>query len=261
MLLLASACAWRCLAETEHLTVKLISDASSVEPARPLWVGLHFDIEQHWHIYWRNPGDSGEPPRVRWNLPTGFRAGDIEWPAPSRLGSGSVIDYGYEAPVLLPVELQAPNSLSPGSSVTLAADVSWLICKDICVPGRASLTLSLPVEATPGLPSASHALFQVAKSRAPKAAPSTWKIEAISEKDQFVLMIYGSGMTTASFFPLEADQIDNAAPQAIAALPGGVQLTLRKSDRLVKTPATLAGVLEGGPGRAYAVSVPVRSQH
>ena len=253
--------AWSRSAETEHLKVQLLSDTNSVEPGKPFWVGLHFEIEKEWHIYWRNPGDSGEPPRVQWNLPPGFLPGQLEWPAPARLGSGSVIDYGYEEAVLLPVEIETPKSLAPDHRVTLSADVSWLVCRDICVPGRETLNLSLPVEAASSSVSASHALFQAAKSRAPKPLPSTWRVDAISEPDRFVLTIHSDSVAKASFFPLEADQIDNSAPQAVAVVPDGVRLTLKKSDRLLKMPATLDGVLEVSPDRAYGVRAPIQSPH
>ena len=258
--LVVATAAWSRFAETEHLKVELLSDINSVEPGKPFSVGLHFEMEKGWHIYWRNPGDSGEPSRVEWNLPPGFLPGEIEWPAPERLGSASVIDYGYEEAVLLPVEMRTPKSLAPGQRVTLSADVSWLVCRDICVPGKESLKLALPVQATPSSVSLSHALFQAARSRAPKPLPSAWRIDAISEKDRFTLTVHGGDAAKASFFPLEADQIDNAAPQAIAAVPGGVRLTLKKSDRLLKTPATIAGVLEVSPDKAYDVSAPVQSQ-
>jgi len=244
-------------AELQHLKIELVSDTKSVDPGRPLWVGLHFDIEKGWHIYWRNPGDSGEPPRVRWSLPDGFHAGEIEWPAPARLGSGSVIDYGYEESVLLPVEIETPESLAPGR-VTISADVSWLVCKDICVPGKAGMTLSLLMQPTPGSVSESHVLFQSAKLHAPKPIPTAWKVSALAEKDSFVLTIYGNHVRKASFFPLEPDQIDNAAAQTITILPGEVRLTLKKADRLLKTPTTLDGVLELSSGQAYNVSAPVQ---
>jgi DsbC/DsbD-like thiol-disulfide interchange protein len=260
VIVLATASPWGRPAETEHLKVQLVSDTDSVQPGRPVLLGLHFEIERQWHIYWRNPGDSGEPPRVRWNLPAGFQAGEIQWPAPERLGSGSVIDYGYQEPVLLPVEMQTPKTtLVVGSSVTLSAEVSWLVCKDICVPGKADLTLSLPVRTAPGSVSASHALFEEARLRLPKPMPLVWRAQVTSEKDRFVLTIHGAGIGQASFFPLEAGQIDNAAPQTATALPGGMRLTLKKSDQLLKTPAMLDGVLKLNSGRVYTVSALVRS--
>jgi len=245
--------------ETEHLKVQLLSDSSSATPGRPLWVGLYFEVEKQWHIYWTNPGDSGEPPRVTWNLPDGFQAGEIQWPAPARLGSGSVVDYGYEEPVLLPIEVRPPAKARLGSTATLSAKVTWLVCRDICVPGKADLTLSLPVRATPSLPSAWHALFEATRSHTPRPMPAGWKANAVSEKDQFVLTIHGASATTALFFPLVEDQIDNAAPQEFNAVKGGMRLTLKKSDRLLKAPETLDGVLEVSSGRAYVVSAPVAS--
>jgi thiol:disulfide interchange protein DsbD len=260
VMVLATASAWGGPAETEGLKVQLISDTDGVQPGRPLLVGLHFEMQKHWHIYWRNPGDSGEPPRVRWKLPAGFQAGDIQWPAPERLGSGSVIDYGYQGSVLLPVEIQTPSTtLAAGGSITLSAEVSWLVCKDTCVPGKADLTLTLPVRRAPGPVPASHRLFQEAGSRLPKPMPPAWRAEATSEGGFFGLTILGAGLAKASFFPLEAGQIDHAAPQTATTLPGGLRLTLRKSDQLARTPGRLDGILKLGPGRAYAVSAPVRA--
>jgi len=260
VLVLATASAWGNPSETGPLEVRLVSDTDSVQPGSPLRVGLHFRMQKHWHIYWRNPGDSGEPPRVRWTLPAGFQAGEVQWPAPERLGSGSVIDYGYQESVLLPVEIRTPRAgLAPGASVTLSAEVSWLVCKDVCEPGEADLTLTLPVRLAPGPAPASRALFQEADSRLPRPMPPGWRAEASSEEGFFLLTIQGAGVAPGAFFPLEADQVDNAAPQTAAAIPGGVRLTLRKSEQLSRTPARLEGVLELGPGRVYAVSAPVRA--
>jgi DsbC/DsbD-like thiol-disulfide interchange protein len=245
-------------ADTDHLKVDLISDAASVTPGKPLWVGFHFVPEKEWHIYWVNPGDSGEPPRVTWHLPDGFQAGSIEWPAPERLGAGTVIDYGYSGPVVLPVEVRVPANVKPGSTIAISATLRWLVCHDICVPGKADLTLSLPVQTSPAPQSSSHELFKEALARVPKPAPAAWKVEAVSENDDFVLTVHaGARIQNATFFPLDAEQIENSAPQNVSAIPGGVRLTLKKSDQLLKTPATLRGVIELADGKAYEVSAPV----
>ena len=81
--------------------VELIAEQDAVSPGKPLWVGLLFRLDEGWHIYWQNPGDSGEPPKIQWQLPPGFEAGTIRWPQPIRLGGGTVVDYGYEGQVLL----------------------------------------------------------------------------------------------------------------------------------------------------------------
>lgn len=245
-------------ANAEHLKVDLISDTMAVTPGKSFLIGLYFEPDTAWHIYWINPGDSGEPPRVTWNLPNGFQAGPIRWPAPMRLGSGTVIDYGYIGPVLLPIEVRAPGDVKTGANVALSATVRWLVCRDICVSGKADLVLSLPVQETPAQPSSSSGLFRAALDRLPKAAPSGWKAEAASEKDNFVLTVRtGTAISKAAFFPLDADQIENSAPQVLSLFPGGVRLTLKKSDRLMKTPQILRGVLEFGPSGAYELSASV----
>jgi thiol:disulfide interchange protein DsbD len=196
---------------------------------------------------------------VRWRLPGGFQAGELQWPAPTRLGSAPVIDYGYEGSVLLPVEIQVPATLAAGGRVTLTAEVSWLACKEICMPGKAEVTLTLPVRASANPAPAARALFRQAQARMPKPLPPGWKIEAVSAKESFLLTVQGGGAGQAVFFPLEADQIDNVTSQVVTVFPGGIRLALRKSDRLAKTPSELTGVLEWGPGQAYAVAVPVRT--
>ena len=260
VIVLAAAPAWGGPAEPGHLQVRLVSDTESVRPGRPLLVGLEFKMQRQWHIYWRNPGDSGEPPQVEWKLPAGFRAGELQWPAPERLGSGSVIDYGYQESVLLPVAIQTPGTpLAAGGSITLSAEVSWLVCRDVCVPGKAVLTLTLPVRRAPGPVSASHPLFLEARSRLPKPMPAAWTARVTAGKEVFVLTVQGAGPAKASFFPLQADQVDNAAPQSATRLPDGLRLTLKKSDQLSGTPARLDGLLELAPGGVYAVSAPVDS--
>ncbi len=108
-------------------------------------MALRQQIERGWHTYWRNPGDAGEATQIKWTLPAGWRAGDIQWPAPQRLPNPPLMDYGYEGEVLLPVALSVPKDARPGSVAHLKADVAMLVCKTICVPADATLTLDLTV--------------------------------------------------------------------------------------------------------------------
>jgi DsbC/DsbD-like thiol-disulfide interchange protein len=89
--------------ERAHARVELIADNNASGQAPALRLGLHFELDPGWHIYWQNSGDSGQPPSVQWQLPPGFTAGAIEWPAPQRLEHPPIVDYGYENDVLLVV--------------------------------------------------------------------------------------------------------------------------------------------------------------
>jgi DsbC/DsbD-like thiol-disulfide interchange protein len=242
-----------------HGTIDLIADETSVQPGRNFWVGLHFQIEKGWHIYWINPGDSGEPPQVEWNLPPGFRAGPLEWPTPRRIEDHSLIDYGYQDEVLLPVEIHPPTSLGRGRDIGLGAAIHWLVCREACVPGRAALSLTLPVQKQPpGQPSRWHSLFARTRTSLPKATPKQWRLTANLEGRRFHLDINtGRREAKAAFFPLEPNQIENAAPQHVSPYSRGVRLDLEKSDQLRGPIRNLAGVLVVGSGRAYVTNFPV----
>jgi thiol:disulfide interchange protein DsbD len=239
-----------------HGTVDLVAEQSSVQPTRPFWVGLHFQLEKGWHIYWTNPGDSGEPPRVKWDLPAGFQAGSLLWPIPRRIEDHSLVDYGYQNEVLLPVEIRP---LGGGPEVQLSATVNWLVCREICVPGRAALELTLPTrKGTPGPPSPLQSLFAKARADLPRPAPKSWKVTANLDMHRFILNVdTGKRETEATFFPLEPNQIENAAPQKANPFSRGIRIELQKSDQLLKSPPRLTGVLVFLSGNGYVIEAPV----
>jgi thiol:disulfide interchange protein DsbD len=241
-----------------HGTVDLVAEQTAVQPGRSMWVGLHFHLEKDWHIYWINPGDSGEPPKVKWNLPAGFQAGAFEWPVPRRIQDHSLVDYGYQDDVLLPVEIKTPTNLTGGSKVDFSANVRWLICRDTCIPAKAALSLTLPVGK--GAPSPSQPLFNKARSGLPKPAPVAWKLSAKLDGQHFALNVEtGKPEREAVFFPLEPSQVENASPQKVKSTTQGFRLEIQKSDQLLKPPAQLAGVVVLASGQGYIIKAPVVS--
>jgi DsbC/DsbD-like thiol-disulfide interchange protein len=249
-----------------HVTVDLITENSSIAPGQDFWVALRFNLEQGWHVYWINPGDSGEPPKVQWELPPGFQAGAIVWPYPHRLPIPPLMDYGYENTVLLPIRMHAARNLKPGDTTTLAASVNWVVCREVCIPEKGHLTVSVPVsKAASGKaatdPSANHDLFAKALSRIPQPMPRNWKLSAISIKDAFVLSVQtGRPIKKAEFFPATPLQIENAAPQKIQTNSRGMRLILKKSEQLSKPVSSLKGVLVLPAEKAYAIDAHVVSR-
>ena len=59
------------IVKTDHVEAALVSERVSAEPGKPLTVGLRLRMIPHWHTYWKNPGDSGLPTRIQWELPPG----------------------------------------------------------------------------------------------------------------------------------------------------------------------------------------------
>jgi len=242
-----------------HGSVQLIAEDESIKPDRDSWVGMYFKLEPHWHIYWINPGDSGEPPRVEWDLPVGFRAGRLRWPYPARLNHPPLTDFGYEGEVLLLVPIQTPAQIGKTGEITLAADVKWLVCRDVCIPAEQHVALSLPVRAEVPRPDPRwHALFTEMRARCPKPAPAGWKATARSSGDQFLLSIEtGKAEDGVAFFPLEPLQVEDAASKQVSSYRAGVRLTLQKSEQLVKPISVLKGVVVLSSGRAFLINAPV----
>jgi DsbC/DsbD-like thiol-disulfide interchange protein len=243
-----------------HAKVSLVAENNSLQPGKTALVGVLFDLEKGWHIYWVNPGDSGEPPKIQWQLPAGFQAKEIRWPTPVRLGAGKVIDYGYEGRVLLPVPIQVPASYQPAKPVALSADIRYLICREVCIPAKAQASLSIPPVNATG-EAAARELFRSTFDNSPKPWPAGWKAQVSDNGGFFVLSLEtGTSEPRATFFPLLEDQIDNSAVQGIEANPRGVVLKIKKSDQLQKPISTLKGVVVLGAGRAFEVSAPLAAK-
>src|SRR5262249_15167562 len=159
--------------ESPRVQVQLLSEVTAVAPGRPFWVALRQRIAPGWHTYWVNPGDSGEPPRIQWDLPSGFRAGEFAWPFPERISVGPAMTYGYSDEVVLPMGMPPPASLPQGKDVTLRGRASWLVCEKICVPEEAPIALTLPV-ATGVPPPDSSGASLIAAARRNVPSPSPW---------------------------------------------------------------------------------------
>jgi len=241
----------------EHASLELVSEQNAIVPDKELWMGVRFDLEDGWHTYWVNPGDSGEPPRIEWELPAGFQAEAIQWPYPTRLSTPPLADYGYEHQVLLMVMVRPAPGLKEGASERIAARVRYLVCRDVCIPGQKQLELTLPVKSVAGASSTAQG-FEATRQRLPQPVPKSWKISATSAGDEFLLNLrIGTLTATPQFFPLEEEQVENAALQAATTIPGGIRLHLKKSNHLLKPVSRLKGVLVVASGKAYLVDVAV----
>ena len=258
---LASSFARSPQAQPQHARVELLALQSSLKPGSDLQLGVHFILEKGWHIYWINPGDSGQPPSFKWQLPVGFSAGAIQWPRPERMQSSpEVTDYGYHDEALFMVPIHPRQSIHGEQlrGLRVAVEVKWLVCREVCIPEHADLELSLPSDAMKGDP-ATAKLFADAKKLLPGPMPRSWTVRAESRKNDFLLTVVpGKPITKTIFFPLDPGQIDNSAPQKLQPSHSGATLTLKKSDLLLKPINVLRGVLVIPGGSAYRIEAPVR---
>ena len=133
--------------EQRHAHIRLIPETTDAGPGWPLYIAIEQTLDHGWHSYWTNPGDSGEPMRIRWTLPEGFAVGPLKWPTPKKIAIGPLTSFGYEDKAILLQEIGVPWEL-PEGPVTLRAEIDILVCSEICIPetGSYEVTLNAPGE-------------------------------------------------------------------------------------------------------------------
>ena len=232
--------------DAAHLHVQLTTMADFLHRPGSNRAGLYFKLEPGWHIYWENPGDSGEPPHIHWTLPDGITAGPLQFPPPSQLPLGPLMDFGYAGEVIFPLDLNVAGTAAIGPAV-LRAKVDWLVCREVCIPGKAELELDREVKDDP-LGGLQQAPPDSALWRAFKLPPDT-----LPAKDTAVFQPTPTGFrlavstgqreTQAAFFPEDENILDNPAPQTVTPLKSGLVLDLKKGPNLTANPTQLRGVL------------------
>jgi thiol:disulfide interchange protein len=245
-------------ADVAHLHVQLVLPQSELYSGGPNKAGLYFKLEPGWHIYWQNAGDSGEPPNIRWTLPDGVTATPLQFPAPARLPLGPLMDFGYENEVLFPFSFNVSQSAKPGPAA-LDAKVSWLVCREVCIPGKAELGMrvqlgtSAPTAVTTS--AVDESLWERGVNSLPKPLPQADKAVFQPSATGFRLSVLtGQRETQAAFFPADQNILDNPSPQKFTSTARGLILDLKKDANLSANPAQLNGVLELSGGRNYEIS-------
>ena len=253
--------------KTEHVEADLIAEAHTAQPGKPAVVGLRLRMAPEWHTYWKNPGDSGLPTRIQWVLPEGWKAGEIQWPYPKPLPIGPLMNYGYEDEVVLLAELTPPPQAVRGP-VPIKARAEWLVCKDVCIPEKGELDLTLALDAAePAANARNQVAFQRSRAMLPAQAPG-WKFDsAMTGKTLTVRITPPEGVkapTKFRFFPEHENLIVTAAPQKVVRDGTAVRIEMPLAEPLVTGLATIAGIAVADGGwsgverrHAIAVAAPV----
>ena len=153
--------------DAELVRPTLLADVSAITPGASFTLGVRLQIKPKWHVYWANPGETGQATVLKPAGPDGFTFGPVQWPVPLRLDHDFGLTYAYENDVLLMIPVTAPKDLKPGGSVTLKVEADWQVCHDDCIDGKARLSITLPVAADPK--PANEKLFTTWRARLPIA--------------------------------------------------------------------------------------------
>ena len=233
---------------------------------QPVWLGLQLTHQPEWHTYWKNPGDSGLPTQLQWQLPAGLQAGAIAWPLPKKFRIGSLANYGYEGRVLLtvPVTVAADFRFPDTGPLSLPLQADWLVCRQECIPQEGRMSLSL-ASAAPQTPHAAR--FEAAQKLSPQPLPQlkqggSWitggQTTVSDDGRQLSLHVHGLPVSwrgqMLSAFPITASVVHNAAVQGkgwTQNWQGAVwQAQIPVSEERGDSPQTLRWVIAAGPESA-----------
>ena len=265
-LLFAGACAARAqiYQGRELVQAKLLADVSAVVPGKPFTAGLLLHMVPNWHTYWKFPGDAGIPTEIKWNLPDGWKVGEIRWPIPLKLNEpGDIQIYGYHDEVLLLQEVTPPASLS-SSTIQLAAEASWLVCEKICIPGSANLKLDLAVAAQNNAANAD--IFSRYRQSLPQSWPGSEVARATWQRNggELLLTVESAALANypaADFFPLPEANVVVAHPKTERTGDGKIifRVPIETADKNVSAlnGIVVFGQTENGAGRnAWSLNGP-----
>lgn len=238
--------------QQRHVATQFIAETDSPAAGSVVSLAIRMSPEPGWHGYWRNPGDSGTEPNVKWALPRGASAGPLEYPVPGRLTVGGLMNYVYEAPYALLLKLKVPEGLAPGTPLPIRGKFDYLVCTtEICVPESADLALDLSVGA-PGAPSARRALFDGLRQALPKPLGSEARFQWSDGRLRLSIPLpAATAGEDAYFFPLTDGAIAYAAQQEVTRDGDSLILETQAGGQ---QPSSVEGVLRLGDGAGLSLT-------
>lgn len=247
-----------------HARATLVSETRTMKPGEPFWVAVRFEIDDGWHIYWKNQGDSGLPTRFTWALPEGFRADAVQWPAPQRFEQAENANYGYEKEAIFLTKLYPPSDFKL-KEASMTVHARWMECADVCVPAKASIGLKVPADAAEAKPDGkTRALFERARARLPQPEADL-KTDAKLSSETIRLKLESpalAGATYAYFFSENRGVVKHSAPQKLERQGAAIALEIPRSNAPEKPLTALKGVLvyrrEKEVSRAFPLLLPIR---
>lgn len=218
----------------KYTSAQFLTEDESVSPGQKISVGLDVHLENHWHSYWVNPGDSGAPVKLSLSAKIGSKeldllAGAIQFPIPERLETGPITSFVYNDEVLYLADIVLPESLPVGSRLDLKLNAEWLVCSEVCIPAIQVFDVSLPVvKGEEVKPSENAEKFVAWRGRLPRVMTSQvlekrddQKAELTFEKPSDFLSFH-----LKDFFPLRGSRLNNTRPTLVSQSAKGVKISM-----------------------------------
>ncbi len=235
-----------------HLAMQLVAESVTPAPGTTVTLAIAATPQPGWHGYWQNPGDAGLPTQAAWTLPDGAGAGALRYPVPERLIVAGLMNYVFERPYAMLVDLKLPPGMVAGTALPVKVKLDYLVCtQQVCVPE--SQTLATMLRVGDGAVTADTRIrfdrWRQALPR-PLGSAATYQVEDKALR-LAVPFPADAALGEAYFYPAAGGIIDMAAPQTV----------IRTGDRLVIATAAatpppagrIEGVLATGDGRGLAI--------
>ena len=203
------------IVDTGHARISLIKDHSDFVPGTSINIGLKVSMDKGWHTYWRNPGDSGGPIEIDWNLPKGFSVSDIKWPLPEKIVYPPLMTYVYEDFVIYPMVLSIPADYSD-DYFEMNADI--LICADVCIPESGKISSNLLDIESDSL------IYEWLESVPSKSLPIT---TSLNDNNLEIKFTFEKEIKEIYFFPDENNSIDYSSKQNFYKKDDGYFLSIK----------------------------------
>ncbi len=240
--ILLSVTAFGISLKSERVEAQWVPESEVLQPGEPFRLGLRLAHAPGWHTYWKNPGDFGLATTVDWTLPDGMTADPIDYAVPHWIESQGLVTFGYEGATMHLITLHPPETLEPGSTVRIGGEISWLECKDECIPGGGELFIDIPVAHEAGKV---NPQLEIEHERAPALG---WDAVSRVEGNDLVIELRATGNDLQRpepehFFPESEGLVDLAVPMELSTTEEGYQLRMRLSPARVSTPDQIDGIL------------------
>jgi len=206
---------------TPQVRAELLAHApEGVAPGQPVWLGLQLTHQKDWHTYWKNPGDSGLPIELTWQLPDGLDVGETAWPVPQRIRVGRLANFGYDGQVLLAAPLQVPAGFKAPASgqVEIRLRATWLACRVECIPEEGSFILQLPVRGSTAMHGAAFAQAQAAQAEDQAKRVSGLDGTGVLSQEQIAQRRYQAEIARANLRQLQTQRRKMAVTAPVSGL-------------------------------------------
>ncbi len=236
-----------------HLAMTIAAESATPRAGGTVTLALAAKPQAGWHGYWKNPGDAGIETLAEWTLPKGASAGPLRYPVPQRLTVAGLMNYVYEQPFALLVDLKVPAGLAVGTPLPIRVKLDYLVCTDtVCVPERQTLSTTLTV-GDGSIAPADRARFDSWRRRLPRPLGSTATYQVVGKQLRLSVPFPADApIDKPYFYPADAGSIAMAAPQKVTR--DGDRLIVEMDAAATAPTAPIAGVLATAPGEGLALT-------